>query len=187
MRESARWTTKYQFLNMLLTSLKAVAVAFVFLAAAFYGFLAKPVVKEILSMVFIVVYFGIVYSRAHKFAAMDLKSHTSTKPSILKGIMFGVVIALTFFAALLAYKLMWAAVGTDGTINSVPAWIYSLVFWFYTIPYNGIMGLAHGEMTWYSQLLMLIVPILASAIGYAAGLKGFNIMDKIAGMVYEKE
>ena len=186
MRESTKWTTKYQFVNILLTNLKATAIAFVFFAGAFYGFMNRPIIKEALSVVFITTYFGIVYSRAHKFAKLDKKEYTQTKPSIIKGALFGVVIALTYAAFLIFYALIWKYLGADGVLNSVPAWIYSLVFWFYTIPYSGIMGLAHGQMMWYSQVLMLIVPILATTLGYIAGLKGFNLMDKMAGAIYEK-
>ena len=186
MRESTRWTTKYQFVNILLTNLKAVAIAFVFFAGAFYGFIGKPIVKEILSVVFITMYFGIIYSRAHRFASLDKKDYTQTTPSLLKGVLLGVVIALTYVIFLAIYALIWKNIGQDGTINSVPAWIYSLVFWFYTIPYSGIMGLAHGKMMWYSQVLMLLIPILATTFGYLAGLKGFNLMDKMADAIYEK-
>ena len=186
MRESTRWTTKYQFVNMLLTNLKATAIAFVFFAGAFYGFIDKPGIKEILSIVFITMYFGIVYSRAHKFALLDTKDYTVTKPSLLKGFLFGVAISLTYAVFLIIYALMWKYAGVDGTINSVPAWIYSIVFWFYTIPYGGIMGLAHGQMMWYSEVLMLLIPILATTLGYLAGLKGFKLMDKMAGAIYEK-
>ena len=171
---------------MLLTNLKAVAIAFVFFAGAFYGFIGRPIIKEILSLVFITVYFGIVYSRSHKFATRDKKDYTKTKPSLLKGVLFGVVISLTYAAFLIIYALIWKFAGENGVLNSVPAWIYSLVFWFYTIPYSGIMGLAHGKMMWYSQALMLIVPVLATTLGYFAGLNGFNLMDKMAGAIYEK-
>ena len=187
MRESTRWTTKYQFANMLLTNLKATAIAFVFFAGAFYGFIDKAIIKEILSVVFITMYFGIVYSRAHKFASLDKKDYTITKPSLIKGVLFGVAISLTYAIFLVFYAIMWKYAGADGTINAVPAWIYSVVFWFYTIPYSGIMGLAHGQMMWYSKALMLIIPILATTLGYLAGLKGFNLMDKMAGAIYEKE
>ncbi len=186
MRESTLWTTKYQFLNMLLTNLKAIAICFVFFAGAFYGFSDKHIIKEILSVVFITIYFGIVYSRAHKFASLDKKEYTHTKPSLLKGALFGVAIAMTYAVILAAYRIMWNVAGTDGTISSIPAWIYSLVFWFYTIPYCGVMGLAHGQMMWYSEALMLIVPIAASTLGYLAGLNNFNLMDKFSLAIYEK-
>ena len=171
---------------MLLTNLKATAIVFVFFAGAFYGFIDKHIVKEILSVVFITVYFGIVYSRAHKFASLDKKEYTHTKPSLIKGALFGAVISLTYAVVLLIYWLIWKYTSVDGVISSVPAWIYSIIFWFYTIPYSGIMGLAHGQMMWYSVLLMLIVPILASTLGYFAGLKGFKLMDKMAVAIYEK-
>ena len=186
MRESTKWTTKYQFGNMLLTNLKATAIAFVFFAGAFYGFIDRPIMKEVLSIVFITMYFGIVYSRAHRFAKLDKKEYTQTKPSIIKGALFGVAIALTYAVLLICYALIWKYLGADGVLISVPAWIYSLLFWFYTIPYSGIMGLAHGQMMWYSQVLMLLVPVLATTLGYIAGLNGFNLMDKMAGAIYEK-
>lgn len=186
MREATKWTVGYQTRNLFLVNLEGIGVAFLF-SLLFYSLLSQPVFREIISTVLIAVYFGMIYSRANKFAVNDKKDYSPTKPQLSKMWLMGAVISLSFFAALVLFKLIWAFVSVNGVIEAAPAWIYSIIFWIYTIPYGGIMGLSHGNMTVYSQILMLVIPILASVTGYAAGLKGINITDKMASLVYEKK
>lgn len=187
MRESTLWTTKYQFANIFLAHLEAIGISFVFLAAAFYLLMTKYIFREILSVIFMTVYFGVVYSRAHKFATLDKKPYTKTRPSLLKSIMFGLMLSFSFFVVWGIYKLMWINFGQEGMLSSVGAGIYSIFFWIYTIPFNGIMGLAKGHIMWYALLSMFLVPVLATTLGYWAGLKNFRLMDKIGNLAYEKE
>ena len=187
MRESTRWTGKYQFWSMFLVNLMGIGVAFVFLGAAFYALMTKYIFREILSVIFTVVYFGMVYSRAHKFATLDAKEYTKTKQSLLKGFMFGVMISLSFVLVWGIYKIIWMTAGENGILNSFWCWLYGMIYWLYTVPYYGIQGLSHGHMMWYSVLIMFINPVLASTLGYYAGMKGFRIMDCIGGFVYEKK
>lgn len=185
-RECTKWTTGYQFRNIWLVNLKAIAIEFVFIAV-FFAFMTRPVLKEIFSVVFIAVYFSFIYFRSNKFAMLDKRGYTPTHASALKGVLLGVMISLTFGAALLIYKLIWQIDGADGVISSVPALSYSVAFWFYTVPYSGIMGLAHGQMMWYSKAAMLLIPIAASTAGYVAGLKNFSFADVLVSSVYEKK
>ena len=186
MRESTKWTVPYQFLNIFLENLKAIAISFVFLAA-FYAFLEKPIIKEIASVIFIGVYFSLIYSRAHKFGEKERFNYTATKPDILKGVLFGVMLSLVFAAVCVVHSIIWKLYGSSGMLETTPARIYSVFFWIYTIPYSGIMGLAHGRVMWYSIVIMLIIPIAATASGYIAGLKRFSIFDKLSGLIYEKQ
>lgn len=187
MRPSTTWTTKYQIGHIFLAHLSALGVSFVFLAAAFSALMTKSVFKEILSVAFILVYFGMIYSKAHKCATLDVKEYTATKPGFGKMIIGGLLVSLSYLAALLIYRFVWDNMSVDGVLTSFSAFLYSLFFWVYTVPYSGIMGLAHGEMMWYSKVLMLIVPPAATCLGYLAGLKGLSIMDKLSKFVYEKQ
>ena len=65
--------------------------------------------------------------------------------------------------------------------------IINVIFYYWSFPYNGIMGLANGTYTIYSGILMLIVPILAAYCGYIAGSKKFEFVEKIEEFMYEKE
>lgn len=187
MRASTTWTTKYQMGSIFLAHLEAVGISFVFLAVAFYALMTKSISKEILSIVFIIVHFGIIYSRAHRFATLDIKAYTKTKPDIKKALFAGFIISLSYIVLLIGYNLVWKYGSVDGVLISFPSFVYSLVFYVYTIPYNGIMGLSHGEMMWYSKALMLLVPPLAACLGYFAGLKGFSVAEKLSTFVYEKQ
>ena len=60
-------TTGYQFGHFLLIHLGAAGVSFVFQMVAFWYFMDRPFWKEVLSAVFIIVYFGILYTCAKKY------------------------------------------------------------------------------------------------------------------------
>ncbi len=187
MKESTQWTVKYQFASIFLTHLEAIGVSFIFIAAVFYMFMTKYIFREILSVIFMTVYFAMVYSKAHKFATRDQKPYTKTNPNLYKGFMFGVVLSLSFFAVWGIYKLMWINFGQTGMLTSLWAGIYSVFFWIYTIPFNGIMGLSRGHIMWYALVLMFTLPPLATTLGYYAGLKQFRISDHVGKLAYEKE
>ena len=186
MRTSTKWTTKYQIGSIFLSHLEAIGISFVFLSVAFYILMTKNVIREILSIIFILVYFGTIYSRAHKFATFDLKDYTPTKADIKKAFLGGVFISLSYVAVLIGYRLIWEFCSVDGVLLSLPSFIYSLFFYVYTIPYNGIMGISHGEIMWYSKVLMIAVPPLATSLGYFMGLRKISIMEKISTLIYEK-
>lgn len=187
MRDSMKITVKYQFVNMLLMHLAAAGVTFVFGMVAFWYFLSRPVWKEILSVVFMAVYFIMLYIRSKKFAVLDNKSYTPLKPSTAKGFLFGVLISAVTIVLLVLFEFMWSAFCVDGGLVGVIPTAVNVIFYFWSFPYNGIMGLSCGLMTWYSIALMLILPVAACGMGYIAGSKNIEVMEKLEEYMYEKE
>lgn len=187
MRDSMKMTVRYQFLNMLLMHIAAAGVTVVFGFVAFWYFMSEPIWKEILSVVFMIVYFMIIYIRAKKFALLDNKPYTPLKLSMIKGVLFGVFIAAVTMLLLAVFKGMWAIYGGSGTLGGVIPTIVSMVFYYWTFPYNGIMGLSQGMMTWYSVVIMALLPIAASWCGYFAGSRKIELVEKFEEYMYEKE
>ena len=177
MKDSMKITVKYQFVYMLLMQVAASGVAFVFGLVAFWYFLSMNIAKEIISVIFIGV----------NFAIRDNKSYTPLKPSKLKGAMFGVLISVVTTILMALFAFVWAKFSDEIGIHGVVPTIINVIFYYWSFPYNGIMGLANGTYTIYSGILMLVVPILATYCGYIAGSKKFEFVEKIEEFMYEKE
>ncbi len=187
MRDSMKITVRYQFGMMLLQHLAAVGVTFVFGMVAFWYFMSRPVWKEIFSVLFMAVYFIMLYTKAKTFADRDCKPYTPLKPSLLKGFLFGAAIAAAMLVCFAVFELDWHLFSRgDSVIGVIPTAI-NAAFYFISFPYNGLMNLQCGAMTWYSVILMVIVPIAASGMGYYAGMKNIQVLEKFENFMYEKE
>ncbi len=187
MRDSMKMTVKYQFAMIILTHIAAAGVAFVFGMIAFWYFLTQPVWKEVLSVVFMAVYFGMLYLRAKKFAVLDSKPYTPLKPSRIKGLLFGVAAAAVTFILMALFRFVWTRYAVDGGVVGVIPTAVNAIFYFWSFPFNGIMNLSEGNMTLYSAVIMLILPIAACFLGYTAGCKNIEILEKLGEYMYEKE
>lgn len=180
-------TVRYQFVYMLLMQAAASGVAFVFGLVAFWYFMNISIAKEILSVIFMIVNFAMIYISAKKFALRDNKPYTPLKPSTLKGALFGCAIALVNLAFMGIFKLAWMKFGTANGITGIFPTIINALFYYWTFPYNGIMNLSFGSFTVYSAAAMIVVPIAASLAGYIAGSRKFELAEKIDELMYEKE
>lgn len=187
MRDSMKMTVRYQFFYMLIIQAAASGVAFVFGLVAFWYFMNISIAKEILSVIFMIVNFAMLYIASKKFALLDNKPYTPLKPSKLKGALFGCLIALVNLIFMGIFRLIWISFGTDVGLTGIFPTIINAVFYYWTFPYNGIMNLSDGTFTLYSAAAMMVVPVAATLIGYIAGSKKFELAEKIDEFMYEKE
>ncbi|MDD6485166.1 MAG: hypothetical protein PUF72_11470 [Clostridiales bacterium] len=187
MRETTKMTVPYQFMNIFFAHLAAVGIIMILTLMAFLWVLEKSVIKEIMSVILIICYGLALYSRAAELSRRDNKPYSRLKPDMKKGVMFGVVIAATNFVMILLMKLGWVIWGTPEGMGSVWGVVMNAVFWFWTSPYSGIMGLSRGMMTWYSYVLLAAVPTAATTLGYWAGCKGFELTSVLLKFQYEKK
>ena len=187
MRQGIKMTTGYQLRYMLLVQLMASFVAFILIMIAFAWSLDKNFWKELLSIIFIIMNGGMIYSYANKFAVQDNKPYTPMKVNRLKGVMMGVVISIVTLILFGIDKWVWHVWGTESYLNNWWAIGYNLVFTFCTFPYFGIMGASHGIITWYSAVAFVVVPPLCSWLGYIAGCKKFTLLEVFSKFSYEKK
>lgn len=186
MRDSMKITVPYQFFSVFVMHLAGAVVAFVFQTFAFWYFIEKPVSKEILGVIFTIIYFGMMYMRVNKLAKFDYKSYTPLKPSVFKGVMFGAAISAVTFLMYIIYRYIWANfVGVDG-LTGIPAIMYNFIFAFWTFPYYGLMGMSNGHITLIGHILIYAVPVIASTTGYIAAKYKLDILEKINNFTYEK-
>ena len=187
MKDSMKITVKYQFLYMLLMQAAASGVTLVFGLVAFWYFLSISVAKEILSVILMGVNFAMLYIPAKKFAQLDNKPYTPLKPNKIKGVLFGCFIALVTLALTLVFKLMWIYFSTEIGISGVVPTAVNALFYYWSFPFNGILGLNNGRFMWYVIPIMAALPIAATTAGYIAGCKNFEIAEKLDEFMYEKE
>jgi drug/metabolite transporter (DMT)-like permease len=176
---------------MILRHLIAVLIIIVFEAVAFWYFLDKPIARQVLAGIFTIVYGLILYSYSRKLAALDNKPYTPLKPDIKWGVLWGLAISATVAVMLVLYKFNWhhfSAVSEDGTpyITNIAAIIVNLLFYIWTGPYFGFIDNSGGGIAVYAQILMIIVPIAATTVGYVAGVKNFDLVEKLDSMTLEK-
>lgn len=186
MRDSIKITVPYQFGYVLLTHLGAASVAFVFQMVAFWYFIGRSGFKEVLGIVFTAIYAGMIYHSVRKLSLLDHKSYTPLKPSVLKGVMIGVSIALVTMVLFVLWRYAWVNC-TDETGLTGFGIVINVIFTFWTFPYYGLLGASNGMITIIGAVLMTAVPIAASTLGYLAGKYKLDLLDKIERFSYEKE
>lgn len=184
MKNSLEITRKYQFLYMLGRHFTAVLICFVIEAVAFYGFFTKPLARYIVSGIFTVVYGGMLYSGALKLAGFDRKNYTPLKPEIKWGIMWGVMISAIMAVFMIVFKVNRAVNSIDG--NTVLMVVINIIFYIAVSPFWGFIG-GSGEIPGFAAAIMLTVPLAACTAGYLAGMKNFDVINKIDSMTFEKD
>ena len=187
MRDSMKMTVRYQFLYMLFIQAAASGIAFVFGMIAFWYFTNISVAKEILSIVFMSLNFGLLYVTSKRFAILDNKPYTPLKVSRIKAVLFGCFIALVNLLLVAVFKLVWIKYATETGLSGFIPIALNAFFYCWSFPYNGIMNMSNGYMTIYSVIAMVVVPVAATVTGYIAGLNKFEITEKIDKFIYEKD
>lgn len=187
MRDSMKMTVPYQIWMVILTHIEAAGISFVFQTVAFWYFIGRNGFKEILGVIFTVIYAGFMYHVVRKLAIRDYKSYTPLKPSVIKGVTFGVIVTIITALMCAIWKLLWVYCSSDGSLMGMPAIIYNFVFSFWTFPFYGLMGASQGHITIIGQILMYGVPVVSAAAGYLSAKYNIDILDKFQRSVYEKD
>lgn len=187
MKDSMKMTVGYQFAYILLMQLAASGVTLVFGLVAFWYFLNMRIVKEIVSIAFMGVNFAMLYIASKNMAKRDGKSYTPLKQNKIKGALFGAAVSAVTLVLMLIFLYVWSHYSDETGIKGVVPMVVNIVFYCWSFPYNGIMGLFHGQFTVYSGIIMLILPIAATAAGYIAGCKNIELAEKLDRFIYEKE
>lgn len=185
MRDSMKITVPYQIWITILTHIEAVGISFVFQTVAFWYFIGRNGFKEILGVIFTVIYAGFMYHIVRKLAIRDYKSFTPIKPSVAKGVMLGVIVALITAAMYIGWKLLWIYSSSNGSLVGMPATIYNFIFSFWTFPFYGLMGASEGHITVLGQILMYGTPIASAAAGYLSAKYNIDLLDRFQRSVYE--
>lgn len=178
---------KKQFADMLKGHISAVAAEGL-LELFVLGFLfVIDGVRIIAGILFMLIYGALIYYRGKKAAQADMKSYSVLKPSLKRGALLGVSIAAASLILFAADKVVWLCFSDGGVLTNAFAKTVNAVFVIWNVPYYGFLGDGAGVVTPLVFVLMLVVPIISSLLGYFAGIKGINIFEKFNASMYEKK
>lgn len=166
-----------------LTNITIALVGLVFLTSV----VVNPTYKIIFTVIAAIIYAMSIYSKAWEFAGRDKKTTTETEVSVYKGPVLPLGAIVISALLLLGYLFAWRYLTIDGTLATATAFLYNAVYVITTFTFSGILGLQNGSASVVGHIVMYIIPIVASTLGYIAGMKGFTIGDKLLPMMYEKK
>lgn len=187
MKNSIEITRAYQIRYMILHHLIAVAICGVFEAVAAWYFLDKQIARYVVAGIFAVIYGLLIYSSARKLSLLDNKPYTPLRPHIKWGVIWGLAIAATVAVFTLIYKLNWIMFSQDGGMTNIFSVILNILYYVWTAPYFGFMPDFGGNIPAYTVVIMFAVPVIASTLGYWAGIRKFDLLEKLDSLTFEKE
>lgn len=147
----------------------------------------KPFWAAVMSGILTLIYFSEIYSKAWACAERDHKSYTETTPYFFKGTVLSIGILVYYLLIWLLYKFTWHFLTIDGSIATLTGLLYNVVFILSTIMYTGFSAPEMGTLSLSAHLLIYLVPLIASTLGYIAGHKDFMLTEKLIPFIYEKK
>lgn len=132
-------------------------------------------------------YFLSIYSTAGSYVSCDKMPSSKLSPHPAKGFILPVILTAVSLVIILFYKLAWAY-GSNGTsVTEIWSFIANALMLIWVAPYQPFVGLSAGNITTIGYLIILVLPYIASGLGYLATYKGFDLSEKVRNIAYEKK
>ncbi len=176
-----------QCVNMVCTHLAACGITAIFIFIAFWVFMFEGIWDYVMGIVFLLVYFGMIYSASKRQQERDRRGFTVTGVNKKKGFLFGGVLCAVMLVIYILYKMSWALMSMNGMIVTATGHIYNFLFGFWNMPIFASLDTVGGNAQWYIMIFMYIAAFSASVLGYYAGIKNYNISERIDQSMYEKK
>lgn len=175
-------------LKMMWAHVKAQLYSVVFGPLVFYVLLAIQTGWYIMSVATSILYIITVYSAAYKIAEKDIKSYSTHKPYMLKGVVITLLtLAMTLLLSLL-YHLSYSLSLANFSLEMGLKLILQFGFQWWGYSFIGFRAAADGTISVVYWLLMYLVMPIASFLGYWAGTKRFEFSHTFfSWLVYKKE
>lgn len=187
MRNSVDITRGYQIIYMLGRTLFASFLCILIEILVLINFLDVEVLRTIVGIGMIIVYGIILYIGASTLGKFDAKPYTPLKPQMIRPVIWGGVIALVSVVLLVIYKINWGALLQGDGLPSVLSLAINGIFYFWNSPYLAFfIGNNDGYISPAITGVMLVYPFVVCFLGYLAGSKGFSVIDKFTGFMFEK-
>ncbi|MBQ7794585.1 MAG: hypothetical protein IJ366_08740 [Clostridia bacterium] len=176
-----------QITDVLMTHIYTVVIGTVMGFMFMTWLIDKPIGYTIFSAVFTLIYFSAIYSKAWECAERDKKPFTPTSVYLFKGAVLSVGILVFNVVLWAAYLFAWRSLTIDGAMVTATGIIYNVLYVINTFMYSGFVKITQGVVPWQAHLIIMLVPLVASTIGYIAGVKNFTLSDKLMPFIYEKK
>ncbi len=160
--------------------LYSVVVGFI---GTYIMFSANSFFQKLICMILILFHFFTLYSVTYEIADHDTKSYSTLKPHTWKGFAFSAVIALLSAVFLAAYAAAWKS----GSLDSAVSIVFNILFVIWSMPYYPIVYPDHGSVQAAGIIVMFLLPIISSGIGYYAGMKHFDLTAVTKKFIYERK
>ncbi len=184
MKKTGKKLPVKQVLKLVKAHLSASILIFLFgmiLSGALYRENKIPLV--IFSIISLLTYFLSIYLESYAIARQDNKRYTVEEPYMLKGFLLPVGVVILTIILYTIYFFVHRHVPAP----SIWKLISGIVYVVWTYPFSEIIGLNNGAMAWYGYIIVIFSPVILSGLGYIAGLKNFDISEKLSKFVYEKK
>lgn len=187
MKEQVNMSLFGQFKSVIWSHLYISLISAAFSLGAFWWFITQDFWKELLSIVFTIIYFCVLYSKGSKIGKHDKRGYAQQKAYPAKGLVLSLSIVAITLLLLVLYKVSWNFMTIGGSISTYTGVFYNFIFIIWTFPFQGLMGISNGYIHWFGYFIIFIVPIISVSLGYLAGFHKFSIHDKVTSIVYEKK
>lgn len=141
----------------------------------------------IFGIIGIIGYFLSIYSAAGSSYLCDKMDSSPLTPKPAKGLILPLFLLLANVVIILMYKAAWTY-GSDGkSMTEIWSLIFNIISLLWVAPYQPLLGMEHGVIELQGYLIIFILPFVASALGYFAAYKGFDLNEKVHSIAYEKK
>ncbi|MBO5059836.1 MAG: hypothetical protein J6C82_02845 [Clostridia bacterium] len=185
MNKKLKYTIFGQILHTL-TSHAGIAVMFAFLWLIMIAVWTTKIGGYAFGIIGILTYFLAIYNAGCDAALDDKKPYSPLTPKPAKGLILPVLLTAVNILFIVLYKCSWAFGSTDGYIKEVWAIIGNILSILWFSMYKTFLGMERGHFELQGYLIILILPFIASALGYFAGYNGYDIYGKLNSLAYEK-
>ena len=132
-------------------------------------------------------YFLTIYAYSGSAFQDDKRTISPLTPHPLKGLWLPALLTVANVIIILLYNLAWSQ-GSDGhSMTEIWSLILNIISLLWVAPYQPLLGMAYGHIELQGYLIIFITPFIASALGYFAAYKGFDLSAKVHSIAYEKK
>lgn len=132
-------------------------------------------------------YFLAIYANASSAYLNDKMDASPLTPKPTKGFILPLFIIAINLLIVFLYKMAWTY-GSDGeSMTEIWSLILNIISLLWISPYQPLLGMAYGFIKPIGYIIIFLTPVIASALGYIAAYKGFDLNAKVHGLIYEKK
>lgn len=181
-----KYSIKGQIISVILEHLRAVCILFVLWVLGI-RITASEIGGMIYSAIAVFLYFAVMYSAGYQAEKNDKKSYSPLTPKKYKGALISLGVLVLSIVFVCAYLLVWQTASDGNNLTSLWAVAVNILYLFWFCPFVNFLSAQKGVIPpiWY--FIIFILPTASCFLGYFAGYKNFNILEKLRTLMYEKK
>lgn len=187
MRNTTEFTRGYQIWLMIRREIIGVAACALVEFLLFMPSFSNDIFRNVSGVLFSVINFLIIYDSAAALGKLDTKSYTKLEFDIKWSVLWGIIIGIASVVSIVIFKLNWRFGAVDGVLSNPVSVVYNILFFIWQAPYLAFFVMTPAYVPIGVVILSVILPIVASVAGYISGKNNFALLDKIRGIMFEKD